>query len=86
MADFADEAHIFIHNEKGPRPIVEVQVPAGTGLDVSRKLESLVFEKLAPEILRLGPCPNCRSGLDFFVKERFENVLRVNLSTMDVLR
>ena len=86
MADFADEAHIFIHKEKGPRPIVEVQVPAGTALDVSRKLESMVYEKLAPEILQLGPCPNCRSGLDLFVKERFEEVLRVNLATMDVVR
>jgi hypothetical protein len=61
-------------------------VPAGTTLDVTQKLEALVFEKIAPEILRLGPCPNCRSGLDYFVKERFENVLRVDLETMEFIR
>ena len=80
------EAHIFIHHEKGVRPIVEVQVPAGTTLDVSRKLESLIYERIAPEILRLGPCPNCRSGLDLFVKERFENVVRVDLESYEIIR
>lgn len=86
MADFTNEAHIFIHSDKGVRPIVEVQVPNGTTLEHTHKLERLVYEKLAPEILRFGPCPNCRSGLDFYVKERFENVLRVNLETMEILR
>ncbi len=82
----AAEAQILVHRSDGPRPIVEIQVPHGTTLAVSRKLEDLVFTKLAPEILRMGPCPNCRSGLDLFIKERFEEVLRVDLETFDVQR
>jgi hypothetical protein len=78
------EAQILVHQHKGARPLVEVQVPADTTLDVSRKLEDLVYTKVAPELLRLGPCPNCRSGLDLIVKERFEDVLRVNLETFQV--
>jgi hypothetical protein len=80
------EAQISFNPTGGVRPVVEISVPPGTTLDASRKLESLVFEKLAPEILRLGPCPNCRSGLDIFIKERFENVLRVDLETFQVMR
>lgn len=82
--DQSREAQVFFHQQKGARPIVELQVPAGTSLDVTRKLEDLVYEKIAPEILRMGPCPNCRSGLDLFVKERFENVVRVDLNTYNI--
>ncbi len=78
------EAQVLVHQGKGVRPIVEVQVPAGTTLDVSRKLEDLVYQRVAPEVLRLGPCPGCRSGLDLFVKERFEEVMRVDLETFEV--
>jgi len=81
-----NEAQILIHNQGSARPIVEIQVPAGTTLDATRKLESLIYEKIAPEILRLGPCPNCRSGLDLFIKERFENVLRVDMDSFEILR
>jgi hypothetical protein len=80
------EAQILVHHGSGVRPVVEVQVPAGTTLEVSRKLEDLVYDRIAPEILRLGPCPNCRSGLDLFIKERFENILRVDLDTFEVTR
>ena len=80
------EAQILIHQSQGPRPIVEIQVPAGTTLDVSRKLEDLVFERIGPELLRLGPCPGCRSGLDMFIKERFEDVIRVDLESFDIIR
>lgn len=83
---FSTQAEISIHRGQGPRPIVEIQVPAGTTLEASRKLESLVYEKLAPELLRMGPCPNCRSGLDVFVKERFEDLIRVDLETFNVVR
>ena len=80
------QAEILIHKTQGARPIVELQVPPGTTLDVSRKLESLVYEKIAPEVLRLGPCPNCRSGLDIFIKERFEDVMRVDLESFEIIR
>lgn len=81
-----NEAQILIHKNDGVRPIVEVQVPSGTSLETSRKLESMVYEKIAPEILRLGPCSNCRSGLDLFIKERFEDVMRVDLESFQVVR
>ena len=81
-----NQAEVLIHQRKGTRPIVELQVPAGTTLDVSRKLESMVYEKIAPEILGLGACPNCRSGLDLFIKERFENVMRIDLESFEIMR
>jgi hypothetical protein len=80
------EAQILVHKGQGTRPIVELQVPAGTTLEVSRKLESFIYEKVAPDILRLGPCSGCRSGLDLFVKERFEDVIRVDLESFEVIR
>jgi hypothetical protein len=80
------EAQILIHQDRGVRPIVEVQVPAGTTLAESRKLESYIYEKLAPEALRIASCPNCRSGLDIFIKERFEKIIRVDLESFEVLR
>ena len=85
MADFAEKAHIFIHKEKGPRPIVEVQVPAGTGLDVSRKLESM-NEAARP---RFCGCParTAAPWLRPLVKERFEDGLCGSTSsTMDIVR
>ena len=78
------EAQILVHQGSGERPIVEVQVPAGTALDVSRKLEDLVYERVAPKVLGLGPCPGCRSGLDMLIKERFSEVIRVDLETFEV--
>jgi hypothetical protein len=80
------EAQILIHQAQGPRPIVEIQVPAGTPLDVSRKLEDLVYARIAPDALKLGPCPGCRSGLDLFIKERFEDVIRVDLESFEIIR
>ncbi len=80
------QAEIFIHQKEGARPIVEVQVPAGTTLEVSRKLESLIYEKIGPEVLNIAACPNCRSGLDIFIKERFEEVMRVDLGSFEVMR
>lgn len=86
MKSSVNQAEVFIHKDKSARPIVEIQVPAGTTLEVSHKLESLVYEQIAPEMLRLGPCPNCRSGLDIFIKERFDDVMRVDLDTFEIMR
>jgi hypothetical protein len=86
MKSSRNQAEILIHKDKAARPVVEIQVPAGTSLEASHKLESLVYEQIAPEILRLGPCPNCRSGLDIFIKERFEDVMRVDLETFEIMR
>lgn len=79
-----NQAEIFLRQSKGQRPKVEIQVPQGTSLEISRKLESLVYEKLITR-LGLGACPNCRSGLDVLVKERFDDVIRVDLDSFRIV-
>jgi hypothetical protein len=76
------EAQILVHEGKG-RPIVELQVPAGTSLEVSRKLEDLVYERVLPDVLGMAPHPGCRSGVDLLIKERYERVMRVDLDSFE---
>lgn len=80
-------AEIFLRrDEETARPTVEINVPSGTTLEESRKLENLIYEQLAPEILGIGPCANCRSGVDILIKEKFEDIIRINLESFEVLR
>ena len=74
-----NEAEITFSRNTGARPIAEVWVPSGTTLDVSNKLESIIYERLAPRILDLAPCGNCRSGMDIIIRERFDDVLGKNI-------
>jgi hypothetical protein len=87
MADGSDNAAtLTFHSARGAQPRVEVLVPKGTTLEVSRKLESLIYEKIGPEILNIAACSNCRSGLDILVRERFDDVIRVDLDSFKVTR
>ncbi len=76
-----NHADIIIKKGKGGKPKVEVVVPKGTPLKVSQELERQVYAEI-PERLGLGKCPNCRSGIDMFIRERFGDVLRVNLDSL----
>lgn len=79
-----NEATIMVRQDRGARPVVEVELPAGTSLEVSRRVEDLVYQEIAPKWLNLGACPGCRSGLDLYMKERFDPVIRVDLGSFQI--
>jgi len=60
-------------------PTIELIVPHGTRLaDVVRSLETVSSEIIS----RISPrgCQTCTSGTHLVIRERFENVVRVNLA------
>ena len=80
------DATLKFHHVKGGQARVEIEVPSGTTLEASQKLEALIYAEIAPEILNIAACSNCRSGLDVIVRERFEDIVRVDLGSFKVTR
>lgn len=80
------DAILKFHQVKGGQARVEIEVPSGTTLEASQKLEAMIYAKIAPEILNIAACANCRSGLDVIVRERFEDIIRVDLESFKVMR
>lgn len=60
------------------RPIVEVYVAKGTRLIDTLKAQDILARELLPKISPVG-CDVCISGVDFFVREHLEQVIRVDL-------
>jgi hypothetical protein len=63
---------------------LEITLPRGAKFtDVPRFGEDLLSERL---LERLGvACPNCQTGIPLIIRERFENVLRVDLDSKEVI-
>jgi hypothetical protein len=64
--------------KKGPsgRPYAEILVPKKTSLDrLIKAQETLYTDGL--KAVGLAACPRCYSGLDFFIRQHFEDVIRV---------
>jgi len=80
------DAVLKFQQVRGGQARVEIEVPAGTTLEASQKLEALIYAEIAPEILNIAACSNCRSGLDVIVRERFEDIIRVDLGSFKVQR
>src|SRR5262249_42534605 len=61
------------------RPAIELSVPRGTSLETIFKARNA--ESLAKMIAGLGArgCQTCISGQDFIIRERFEEVIQVEL-------
>lgn len=68
----------------GGRSIVEMSVPQGTSRVEAAKLHELVSRDLISKLSPRG-CEACLSGVDVLIRERFENVLLVDLDAMKVL-
>ena len=62
---------------------LELIVPYGTKFEEVAKLRERLFTDLLRQLPR--GCPACLSGESFAIRERFENVLRVDLDSMDVV-
>lgn len=76
-------AEVFISKE-GAMPVVELVIPHGTKLTDLVKLQELISSEINPKISPRG-CQTCLSGLDFRIRERFEEVIRVDLDAMRII-
>jgi hypothetical protein len=47
-----------------------------------RESDGLTYDRTASETVGLMPCSSCRSGMDGFVRDQFEEILRVDLETV----
>ena len=72
-------------SKAGPRPQIELTVPFGTTLaetvGLHETLSRDVISKLSPR-----GCTMCNSGVDIWIHEQFEDILRVNLKSMQIVR
>jgi hypothetical protein len=68
------------YSTEGPIPVVELVVPHGTRLtDLFKTLETISRE-LTPKISPRG-CNQCTSGDHLVIRERFEQVIQVDLES-----
>lgn len=80
----ARSAEIRISKE-GPRPRVEVMVPFGTTLAQTFKLHDVLSKEVISKLSPRG-CLSCNSGVDIWIHEVFDDVIRVDLESMKILR
>lgn len=69
----------------GPRPIIDVAVPFGTTLAETFKLHDVLSREVISKLSPRG-CTACNSGVDIFIHERFDDVIQIDLETMEILR
>lgn len=61
---------------------LELVVPYGTTLEEVARLREKLFTDVVTRLPR--GCPACLSGESLTIRERFENVLRIDLDTMEI--
>ena len=77
--------HAEIHfSSEGPVPIVELVVPFGTKLASLSKIQELISKEVISKLSPRG-CQACTSGVHFNIRERFENILTVDLENNKIL-
>ena len=81
MASNTAEVHF---TREGPIPVVELIIPHGTKLVDILKLQELISREINPKISPRG-CQTCLSGLDFRIRERLENVIRIDLDSLQMV-
>jgi len=62
---------------------LELSVPYGTKAAEFAKVSDRLFTDVVSRLPR--GCQACLSGEDFFIRERLEHVLRVDLESMEVI-
>ncbi|WP_142684719.1 hypothetical protein [Chitinophaga polysaccharea] len=60
---------------------VDVAVPKGTKLEEITKLQSMVIKQINPR-----GCQACLSGVHFNIREKLEQVIKVDLDKMAVIK
>jgi hypothetical protein len=71
--------------KEGPRPRVEVTVPHGTTLAETFKLHDVLSKEVISKLSPRG-CLSCNSGVDIWIHETFDDVIRVDLESMKIMR
>jgi hypothetical protein len=72
------------YTKEGPQPLVEMSVPHGTLLQDVLKAQEVLSRELFPEISPRG-CLPCISGLHFVIRERFEEVIQIDLDAGEII-
>ncbi|MEZ5333179.1 MAG: hypothetical protein R2991_14270 [Thermoanaerobaculia bacterium] len=80
MKETARVAELEYSKDRG---IVQLSVPEGLKTAEVARLKDLVFTDLVARLPR--GCQACLSGESLIIRERLENVLRIDLDTMKVL-
>lgn len=73
------------YTTEGPVPIVELVVPHGTRLLDLVKAQETISRELLPGLTARG-CQTCVSGSSLTIRERFENVIQINLENGQLIR
>lgn len=84
MEDLKRLAEVHYSTE-GPVPVVELVVPHGTRLLDLLKAQETISRELLPGLTPRG-CQACISGSSLIIRERFENVIRINLEDGQLIR
>ena len=72
-------------SKEGPRPRIEVAVPYGTTLADTFRLQEVLSKEVIAKLSPRG-CLQCNSGVDVWIHESFDDMLRVDLDSMKILR
>ncbi|MGB5762058.1 MAG: hypothetical protein WBM58_05855 [Sedimenticolaceae bacterium] len=71
-------------SKEGPRPVIDVAVPHGTTLMETFKLHDVLSKELTSKLSPRG-CEACNSGVDIYIHEMFDEVIRVDLNSMKII-
>lgn len=72
-------------SKAGVRPAIEITVPYGTRLAETVGLHEYLSKNIISELSPRG-CLTCNSGVDIWIHEQFEDVINIDLDSMDVIR
>lgn len=72
-------------SKAGARPSIEIAVPYGTTLAETFKLQEVLSRDIISQLSPRG-CTMCNSGCDIWIHEQFDDVIRVNLETFEIMR
>lgn len=85
MASNTSKTAEIRYSTDGPRPRIDVAVPFGTSLAQTVKLHEILSRDLISKLSPRG-CEACNSGVDIFIHERFDDVIQVDLESLQVVR
>lgn len=84
MADASRTVEIQM-TQDGPRPTIEVVVPYGTKLAETVKLHDFLSREIIGKLSPRG-CDTCNSGVNIYIRERYNHVITVDLDNLTEIR
>jgi hypothetical protein len=74
-----------VHFSKKPSGRVELLVPRGTKLKDVLKAQEVLSRELFPKLSPRG-CLPCISGVPFLIREKLDNVIKVDLRAGEIVK